>query len=128
MNIALCSTVKRSRAALGNKMDLSIIIVNWNTRDMLFDCLSSVFSNLGKLNAEVFVVDNASCDGSQKMVEENFPSTRLIKNETNLGFAAANNQALREASGKYFLLLNSDTIVHGPVLKSSFSFMEIMAL
>jgi GT2 family glycosyltransferase len=105
-------------------MDLTIVIVNWNTCDMLRDCLSSVYANLGCLRTEVIVVDNASSDGSPLMVEKEFPKVKLIVNDDNLGFAAANNQALPLASGKYVLLLNSDTVVHGSVLESSFKYME----
>lgn len=105
-------------------MDISIIIVNWNTRDMLQDCLHSVFKGLGALNAEVFVVDNASSDGSQTMVQEVFPDAILISNEDNRGFAAANNQALDIACGRHVLLLNSDTLVHGDVLSASVAYMD----
>ncbi|MDO6798746.1 glycosyltransferase family 2 protein [Shimia thalassica] len=105
-------------------MDLSIVIVNWNTREMLRDCLQSVFDTLSDLKAEVFVVDNASEDGSQDMVRESFPQVNLICNTDNRGFAAANNQALALASGRYVLLLNSDTLVHGEVLSASCSFMD----
>ncbi len=105
-------------------MNLSIIIINWNTSDMLRDCLTSVFAGLGDLRAEVFVVDNASEDGSQDMVRAEFPPVNLICNSDNRGFAAANNQALKVAQGKYVLLLNSDTLVHGDVLESSCAFME----
>mgnify|MGYP000070306992 CR=1 FL=1 len=105
-------------------MDLSIVIVNWNTREMLRDCLQSVFDTLGNLKAEVFVVDNASEDGSQDMVRESFPQVNLICNTDNRGFAAANNQALALASGRYVLLLNSDTLVHGDVLSASCAFMD----
>lgn len=105
-------------------MDLSIVIINWNTRDMLRDCLNTVYDNLGSLRAEVFVVDNASEDGSQDMVAAEFPQVDLICNTRNVGFAAANNQALDVVKGKYALLLNSDTLVHGDVLQKSFEYME----
>ena len=104
-------------------MDLSIIIVNWNTREMLAECLSSVFSNLGQLKTEVLVVDNASTDGSPEMVASDFPAVRLIRNAENRGFAAANNQAMDVACGEYVLLLNSDTLVHGDVLTRSHEYM-----
>lgn len=97
-------------------MDLSIIIVNWNTCALLRDCLSSVFTGIGQLKAEVWVVDNGSTDGSLAMLAEEFPTVRLIANEENRGFAAANNQALAQATGRHVLLLNSDTVVHGSVL------------
>lgn len=105
-------------------MHLSIVIVNWNTRDMLRDCLESVFDNLGDLEAEVFVVDNASSDGSPSMVIREFPSVKLIRNTENLGFAAANNEAIRLSAGRYVLLLNSDTILHDDVLEQCFTYME----
>ena len=72
-------------------MDLTIVIVNWNTRDMLRDCLASVFAGLGALEAEVFVVDNGSTDGSPEMLGAEFPQVVTIANRDNRGFAAANN-------------------------------------
>jgi GT2 family glycosyltransferase len=105
-------------------MDLSIVIVNWNTRDLLADCLRSVMAGLAGIEAEVFVVDNASSDDSVAMVERDFPQVRLIRNDTNLGFAAANNVALRLASGRHVMLLNSDTIVHGHVLSACVAWMD----
>ena len=105
-------------------MDLSIIIVNWNTRTLLRDCLAAVQANLGALQAEVWVVDNGSTDGSVEMLIALFPRVRLIRNRENRGFAAANNQALRRARGRYVLLLNTDTLVHGPVLADALRWME----
>ncbi len=104
-------------------MDISIIVVNWNTVDMLRDCLTSVVQNLDDLDAEVIVIDNASSDGSQEMVGREFQNVVLIKNKENVGFAAANNQGFRIAKGEYVLLLNSDTIVHGDVLKQSVNYL-----
>ena len=97
-------------------MDLSVVIVNWNTRDLLRDCLQSVFAALGGLEAEVFVVDNASEDDSPAMIRHEFPEVRLIQSPDNRGFAAGNNLALRRVSGRHVLLLNTDTIVHGSVI------------
>lgn len=91
--------------------DLSIVIVNWNTRDLLRDCLTSVFGSVEGFALEVFVVDNNSSDGSPEMVTTEFPQVRLIVNSENLGFAAANNQALPLCSGENVLLLNPDTRV-----------------
>ncbi|MGB0505149.1 MAG: glycosyltransferase family 2 protein [Pikeienuella sp.] len=105
-------------------MDLSIVIINWNTREMLRDCLQTVYDNIGTLEAEVFVVDNASEDGSQEMVEKCFPQVLLTKNTDNRGFAAANNQALKDATGRHVLLLNSDTLVHGDVLTTSVAYLD----
>jgi hypothetical protein len=92
-------------------MDLSIIIVNWNTRDLLAQCLQSVYDTVQGLAFEVFVVDNASTDGSADMVRERFPDVRLIENAENVGFARANNQAIRESCGRHVLLVNSDVII-----------------
>jgi N-acetylglucosaminyl-diphospho-decaprenol L-rhamnosyltransferase len=94
-----------------NGLDLSVIVVNWNTRDLLADCLRSVYDTVYDLAYEVFVVDNASSDGSAAMVREQFPEVHLIENTENVGFARANNQAMALASGKYLLLLNSDAIL-----------------
>lgn len=91
--------------------DLSIIIVNWNTRDLLRQCLGSVYNTIPGLAFEVWVVDNASTDGSAGMVREAFAGVRLIENNENLGFARANNQALAACTGRYALLLNSDAFL-----------------
>ena len=92
-------------------MDLSIIIVNWNTKELLRDCLHSVFEQTCGLNFEVLVVDNGSSDGSQDMVHKEFPDVTLIKSSENLGFAKANNLGLKMAKGDHLLLLNSDTVI-----------------
>jgi GT2 family glycosyltransferase len=91
--------------------DLSVIIVNWNARELLRNCLRSIEADSGRLSLETIVVDNASTDGSAKMIASEFPSVRLILNKRNGGFAAANNQGLRAARGRYVLLLNPDTVV-----------------
>ena len=104
-------------------MDLSIVIVNWNTRDMLRSCLASIPMS-GDLQTEVIVIDNASGDGSSLMVTEEFPEVRLIQNSANLGFATATNQGLRVARGRHLLLLNSDTLVLGNVLAESVRYMD----
>lgn len=92
-------------------MDVSIIIVNWNTRDILRDCLKSVYEQVGQVVIEVIVIDNASSDGSPEMVRAEFPQVILMANSQNQGFARANNQAIVVAKGRYILLLNSDTVV-----------------
>jgi len=92
--------------------DLSIIIVNWNTRDLLKQCLKSLDENLTGLSYEIYVVDNGSTDDSVAMVKAEFPQVKLIRNNLNLGFARANNLAMRDATGRFFLLLNSDTLVN----------------
>ena len=106
-------------------MDLSIVIVNWNTCELLRDCLTSVFAGAPVGHSyEVIVVDNASTDGSQDMVRQQFPNVTMIMNDENRGFAAANNQAMAIASGNNILLLNSDTLVHGDVLTKSLDYMK----
>ena len=91
--------------------DLTISIVSYNTKSLLKDCLNSVYKNTKGINYEIIVVDNNSNDGSAGMVEKEFPQVILIRNKENVGFAKANNQAFSLSRGKYFLLLNSDTIV-----------------
>lgn len=91
--------------------DVSVIVVNWNTRDLLAECLDSVLKTTGNLGVELIVVDNASHDGSREMVCERFPAVRLIANATNEGFARANNQGIALGQGRYLLLLNSDAVV-----------------
>jgi len=107
-------------------MDLSIVIVSWNVKDRLTACLASVFSSLAgiALEHEVFVVDNASSDGSSAMVRRCFPQVRLMSNEDNLGFAAANNQAMAETRGRHVVLLNPDTAVRDGALKTLLDFMD----
>ncbi|MBN2485041.1 MAG: glycosyltransferase [Bacteroidales bacterium] len=105
-------------------MDLSIVIVNYNVKHFLEQCLHSVEKAIGNLNVEVFVVDNDSVDGSCQMVYQKFPWVKVIQNKENLGFAKANNQAIRKSEGKYVLLLNPDTFVKEDTLVSCFNFCE----
>ncbi len=105
-------------------MLLSICIVNWNTRDDLRQCLQSLPGGAGELTLEVFVVDNASTDGSPAMVSSEFPQVTLLRNPNNSGFAHANNQALARCRGDYLLLLNSDTVVHPGALSAFVDAME----
>lgn len=105
-------------------MDVSIIIVNWNTREMLSDCLASIYRHTEKGTFEVIVVDNASSDGSAEMVARDYPQVVLLRNDRNLGFAAANNQGIRIAKGRYVLLLNSDTLVHEGSVEKSLRFAD----
>jgi GT2 family glycosyltransferase len=92
-------------------MDLSVIIVNYNVKYFLEQCLHAVLMAIKKINAEVIVVDNNSADGSIHMIAEKFPQVILLANTDNYGFAKANNQAIKIAVGKYVLLLNPDTVV-----------------
>jgi GT2 family glycosyltransferase len=106
-------------------MLLSIVIVNYNVRHFLEQCLLSVEKALKGISAEVFVVDNNSVDGSQVMVQEKFSWVKAINNRENVGFAAANNQAIRQAQGKYVLLLNPDTVVEEDTFAKILDFMEL---
>jgi len=90
-------------------MNLSVIIINWNTKKLLESCLSSIYKFTKDISFEVIVVDNGSTDGSQNRVKEKFPQVKLILNKRNLGFTKANNQGIKIAKGKYIFLLNSDT-------------------
>lgn len=92
-------------------MDVSVIIVNWNTRELLSDCLESVYKQTRTSEFEVIVVDNNSSDSSAEMTCTKFPDVKLIVNDTNKGLAAAINQGLGIALGRYVLLLNSDTLI-----------------
>lgn len=105
-------------------MDLSIIIVNWNTRDLLAQCLRSVYDAVSNSNFEIIVVDNASADGSPAMLRMQFPQVQLIENRENVGFARANNQAIKRCRGRYVLLLNSDTQVLADSLDKTVRFMD----
>lgn len=104
--------------------DASIVIVNYNTRELLAVCLESLFSVVSGISFEVWVVDNDSSDGSADMVENSFPQVHCIRNSANLGFARANNQAMRQVAGRYLVLLNSDTIVLPLALETIISFMD----
>ncbi len=92
-------------------MRVSIAIVNWNTRDLLRQCLTSLKSDLGQDTFEAIVVDNRSADGSADMVAADFPYVKLIRNDTNAGFTKAMNQAFAASTGDYFLMFNSDAFV-----------------
>lgn len=105
-------------------LGLSIVIVNWNTKKFLGDCLQSIYETAGTLNLEVIVVDNNSSDGSAELVRQNFGQVKLIANSSNLGYAKGNNQGIRESRGRYILLLNPDTIVLPGSLKKLVEFME----
>jgi GT2 family glycosyltransferase len=107
-----------------NDVDVSIVIVSWNTRDLLAQCLRSIEDEAGAVTREVFVVDNASADDSVRMVEESFPDVHLIRNDHNVGYARANNQAIRRARGRYVLLLNPDTLVVDGAIEKTVAFLD----
>lgn len=104
-------------------MDLSVVIVSWNVRDLLRRCLGSVLASRG-VTLEVIVVDNASSDGSAEMVRRDFPQVRLVANSENRGFPAANNQGITLSRGRYVLLLNPDTEVINDALATMVAFAD----
>jgi cellulose synthase/poly-beta-1,6-N-acetylglucosamine synthase-like glycosyltransferase len=104
---------------LDDPYDLSIIIVNYNTADFIVDCLNSIAPQQG-VNFEVIIVDNASEDRSPDIVINDFPWVNLVPNETNVGFAKANNQALKICSGRFVYYLNPDTRVRSGAFRSVF--------
>lgn len=103
---------------------LSVIVVSWNVSNLLDVSLSTLKRDIEGIDAEVFVVDNASADGSAEMVRSRHPWVRLIANDSNLGFAAANNQALKLCTGEYILLLNPDTEVIQGAIPALIAFLE----
>ena len=105
-------------------MKLSVVIVNYNVRTYLEQCLQSVRKALEGIEGEVFVVDNHSTDDSVEVLHRDYPWVRLIENQDNMGFARANNMAIREAQGEYVLLLNPDTVVGEHTLREALAFME----
>jgi GT2 family glycosyltransferase len=107
-----------------NPPAVSILIVSWNTREVLRDCLRTVYEQTKKVPFEVIVVDNASEDGSMEMVRTAFPQAVLLANATNRGFAAANNQGIEVAQGRHVLLLNSDTLVLDGAIDKMVAFAE----
>jgi GT2 family glycosyltransferase len=108
-------------------MLLSIIIVNYNVKELLKDCLISVYEYSRDIDCEVFVVDNNSSDGSIEMLEYDFPNVRLIANTENVGFSTANNQAIQKAQGTYTLILNPDTLVYQDTFGNCIDFMQANA-
>lgn len=104
--------------------DLTLTIVSWNTCDLLRACLRSIFEQVRCCTIEVHVVDNASSDGSPLMVGAEFPEARVLVNTENVGFARANNQSWRESHGRYWMLLNPDTIVRSGTIDALVRFMD----
>jgi GT2 family glycosyltransferase len=107
-----------------NQLDISVIIVSFNTRELLRECLNSLNDRAAGVSKEVFVVDNVSRDGSADMVANDFPDVRLIRSDTNLGFAAANNRAMPLCTGRYVVLLNSDAFLHEGAIQRAIDYMD----
>lgn len=105
-------------------MDVSIIIVNYNTKELTRNCLKSIYEHTYDIDFEVIVSDNGSTDGSIEMIKSEFPQVILIENKVNLGFGAANNRGLKIAKGKYVFYLNSDTILLNNAVKMFFDYWE----
>ncbi|WP_090811943.1 glycosyltransferase family 2 protein [Paenibacillus sp. 276b] len=105
-------------------VDVSIIIVNYNTRQLTLDCLASVYASQISYQYEIIVLDNASRDDSVQAIQKAYPDVRMIANNDNTGFAVANNQGMKVAKGRYILLLNSDTVVQPDTLQTMVGFMD----
>jgi len=110
--------------SLDTSIDMSIVIVNWNTSQLLSDCLQSIQQHHDGVSIEVIVVDNGSRDDSIAMIRRAFPSTVLIENGRNLGFAVANNRGLAVARGRFLLLLNSDTLATAGALRTMIAYLD----
>jgi GT2 family glycosyltransferase len=105
-------------------IDLSIVIVNWNTRDMTLDCLRSMTAQLGAHSSQIIVVDNCSHDDSVEAILSEFPAVTVMVNQENLGFAKANNRGMRECTGHYVCLINSDVLLRDGCLPLLYDYME----
>ena len=105
-------------------MELSVIIVNWNSGNYLIECLNSLMGEVNQAQTEIIVVDNASSDGSVDIVEKRFPGVVTIRNSSNLGFAKANNIGIRQSQGEYLCLINSDVVVRKGCIKQMLAFMD----
>lgn len=105
-------------------MDVSVIIVSYNTKELTRNCLNSLFKHTSGVEIDVLVIDNFSVDGSADMIECEFPNVKLIRNTANIGFGKANNQGIEQSNAKYVFLLNSDTLLLNNAVKILFDFME----
>jgi GT2 family glycosyltransferase len=104
--------------------DISICIVSYHTRDLLHDCLSSIYKTVDSLSFEIVIVDNHSEDGTVEMLCSEFPNVRLLVNDHNAGYTRPNNQAIRESKGRYIVLLNPDTLVKPNTFVELLKFLE----
>lgn len=106
-------------------LDMSIIIVSWNTASITCDCIQSIYDKASDVNYEIILVDNASDDDSVNRIKNKFPDVKIIENTENKGFATANNQGMAIAQGRYYLLLNSDTILLENALKKVIDYSDL---
>jgi hypothetical protein len=104
--------------------DLSIILINWNSKDYLIDCISSIYKYTSNISYEMIVVDNASSDDSLKVLKETFPKVRIIANSKNLGLAKAYNQGIKQSNGKYIAILNVDILLTENSFDKAVSFLD----
>lgn len=118
------ASVPDSSPHAGVEPDVSVCIVNWNTRALIDRCLSSIYQTKQSVVFDVVVVDNGSQDGSQRLISESYPLVRLIQNTDNRGFGSGNNQAICASTGRYCLLLNSDTLIFDGTLDAMVAFMD----
>ena len=110
--------------ARNSTVTLSVVVVSYNRRDLLARCLDAVLADPDAPDFELFVVDNASHDGSAEMVRQQYPGVRLIANRENVGFGKANNQAFAQATGRYLLMLNPDTVARPGALRALVEYAE----
>ena len=104
--------------------DVSIILVNYNTKEITINCINSIYEKTKDVVFDIWVVDNNSNDGSVEMIETNFPDINIIKNSENIGFARANNLAIEKSNSKYVFFLNTDTILMNNAIKILVDFLE----
>src|SRR4030042_528241 len=105
-------------------IEITVVIVSYNVKPFLEQALQSIITSLKGISSEMFVVDNGSGDGSAQMVRKRYPSVRLIENRENLGFARANNQALKQARGEMVCLVNPDTLVQEDTMALCLSYLK----
>lgn len=107
-----------------SKIDVSLCIVNWNTKKLTMQLIESIYKTVKRLSIEIFVVDNASLDGSVEEISNNYPQVNIIKNTINVGYGAALNQALKKSCGRYKMILNSDIIFFNEALENMVMFLD----
>ncbi|MBC7476423.1 MAG: glycosyltransferase family 2 protein [Candidatus Sericytochromatia bacterium] len=105
-------------------MDVSIIVISYNTKDYTKKCLESIYQKTKDIDFDIYVVDNKSSDGSQEMIKSNFPQIKLIENNHNVGFGSANNQAIKLSIARYVFLLNPDTFLLNNAIKILYDFID----